>query len=265
VRASVNANNSGDENGGCCGLQPGGRLTATNSTLRDLVQSAYQRYGFDRREVEGGPPWIDTARFDVTAEAGTEHVIDPDGVPRRTWLMLQTLLADRFKLKLRVDKRPRPLYRLVAANVDGSLGSRLHRSDADCAAVVAMEIKGQRPEKPACSAASYPGRLVVTGLSMPTVARLLSDSVDRMVVDGTAWAGVFDLELEAVEIRPPGPFGPSFRPSDTKESIFQALPSQLGLKLESTRGTVDVLVVDHAELPAARQPRAGGARQETEP
>ena len=166
--------------------------------------------------------------------------------------MLQTLLADQFGLKLHVDPRPKPIYRLVPTSRDGQLGPRLSRSSADCAAVVAMEMRGQRPEKPTCSAASYPGRLVVTALAMPTVARLLSDSVDRPVVDGTGWTGVFDLELEAVEIRPPGPFGPSYRPSDTRESIFQALPAQLGLKLEPTRGTVDVLVIDHAELPAER-------------
>ena len=249
-RASVAPNRSGETNGGCCRLQPGGRLTATNATLRDLIQSAYQRYGFDRREIEGGPAWIDTERFDIEAEAGAEHAIDRDGVPRRTWLMLQTLLADRFKLELRTDKRPRPLYLLVPANRDGHLGPRLRRSDADCAAVVAMQIRGERPAKPSCSSASYPGRLVVTALSLPTVARLLSESVDRPVQDRTGLDGLFDLELEAVEIRPPGPFGPSFRPSDTKESIFQALPAQLGLKLEAAQGTVDVLVLEHVERPA---------------
>jgi uncharacterized protein (TIGR03435 family) len=250
--ASVTPNKSGETNGGCCGLQPGGRLTATNATLRDLIQSAYQRYGFDRREIEGGPAWIDSARFDLVAEAGAEHAIDPDGVPRPTWLMLQTLLADRFQLRMHVEKRPRALYVLALANRDGQLGPRLRRSDADCAAVVAMEIRGQRPEKPTCSAASYPGRLVVTALAMPTVAKLLAESVDRTVQDGTGLAGVFDLELEAVEIRPPGPFGPSFRPSDTKQSIFQALPAQLGLKLEAAQGTVEVLVIDRAELPSVR-------------
>jgi uncharacterized protein (TIGR03435 family) len=164
--------------------------------------------------------------------------------------MLQTLLADQFKLKLRVETRTRALYVLVLANPDGQLGPRLRRSDADCAAVMKMEINGERPAKPTCSAASYPGRLVVTALTLPSVATLLSGSVDRMIRDGTGLTGVFDLELEAVEIRPPGPFGPSFRPSDTKESIFQALPAQLGLRLEATQGTVDVLVIDHAELPS---------------
>ena len=68
----------------CRRLEPGGRLTATNATLRQLIQSAYQRYGFDRREIEGGPAWIDAERFDVVAEAAAEHAIEPDGVSRQT-------------------------------------------------------------------------------------------------------------------------------------------------------------------------------------
>jgi len=250
-RVVITPNASGEKMGGCCGLQPGGRLTATNATVRDLVQSAYQRYGFDRREIEGAPAWVDAKRFDVVAEAAEEHAVDPDGVPRKTWVMLQALLADRFKLKLRTEKRPRPVYVLALATPDGRLGPRLRRSDVDCAAVVAMEIRGQRPEKPSCSFAAYPGRLVATALSLPSIARFLSDSVDRPVRDGTGLAGVYDLELEAVEIRPPGPFGPSYRPSDTQESVFQALPAQAGLKLEAAQGTEDVLVIEHVEMPAA--------------
>jgi uncharacterized protein (TIGR03435 family) len=252
-RVVITPNESGEKMGGCCGLQPGGRLAATNATVRDLVQSAYQRYGFDRREVEGGPAWVGEKRFDLVAEAEAEHVIDPDGVPRKTWLMLQALLADRFKLKLHTEKRARPLYVLGLARPDHQPGPRLRRSDVDCAAVMAMEISGKRPEKPSCSVASYPGRLVATALSMPSIARFLSDSVDRPVHDGTGLAGVYDLELEAVEIRPPGPFGPSYRPSDTKESIFQALPAQAGLKLEAAQGTEDVLVIDHVEMPVLQK------------
>jgi uncharacterized protein (TIGR03435 family) len=132
--------------------------------------------------------------------------------------------------------------------------STARRSEIDYAAVTAMFIKGQRPEKPACSSASYPGRLVATALTLASVASILSGSVDRTVVDHTGLTGTFDLELEAVEIRPPGPFGPSFRPSDTKQSIFMALPQQLGLALEAMQGTVDVLVIDSAEQPTPSNP-----------
>jgi uncharacterized protein (TIGR03435 family) len=86
------------------------------------------------------------------------------------------------------------------------------------------------------------------------VASVLSESVDRPVVDHTGLEGTFDLELEAVEIQPPGPFGPSLRPSDTKQSIFMAMPEQLGLKLEAMQGTVDVLVLESAEPPPSSKP-----------
>jgi uncharacterized protein (TIGR03435 family) len=251
---SVTPNKSGDTRGGCCRLESGGRLTATNVTLRELIQSAYQRHAFDTREIEGGPPWIDAERFDVVAQAAGEHAIDADGLPRQTWLMLRTLLADRFKLRVRIDSRNRPIYALVMARSDRQLGPRLRKSETDCAAVTAMYIKGQRPEKPACASASYPGRFVATALTLPSVASLLSGSVDRAVTDRTGLTGTFDLELEAVEIRPPGPFGPSFRPSDTKQSIFDGLPQQLGLKLEAMQGTVDVLVIESAEQPTPSTP-----------
>src|SRR6185436_13351622 len=78
-RVSITSNKSGETRGGCCRLEPGGRLTATNATVRQLIQSAYQRHGFDRREIEGGPAWIDAERFDLVAEAAAEHAIDPDG------------------------------------------------------------------------------------------------------------------------------------------------------------------------------------------
>ena len=244
---SVTPSKSEDARGGCCRLEAGGGLAATNATLRQLNQSAYQRHAFDSREIEGGPSWIDSERFDLVARASAEHVIDPDGLPRQTWLMLRTLLADRFKLRMQVEGRARPVYALVKASGGGPLGPRLHKSEADCAAITAMYIKGQRPEKPACSSAAYPGRFVATALTLASDASLLSGRVDRALVDETGLTGTYDLELEAVEIRPPGPFGPSFRPSDTKESIFEAMPRQLGLKLEPREGTVDVLVIDGAE------------------
>ena len=61
--------------------------------------------------------------------------------------------------------------------------------------------------------------------------------------------GRFDIDLEAVEIRPPGPFGPSYRPSDTKQSIFSSLLEQLGLELKPDTGPVEVLIVEHVEKP----------------
>jgi uncharacterized protein (TIGR03435 family) len=90
---------------------------------------------------------------------------------------------------------------------------------------------------------------VVVALPMPAIASLLSQSVGRSVVDGTGLSGRFDLELEAVEIRPPGPFGPSYRPSDTKQSIFVSLPEQLGLELKPATAPVEILTVEQVQKP----------------
>lgn len=251
--ATVNASAEAANRGGVL-LQPGGRLAAKNVTLKRLIESAYQRHGFDRVIVQGGPDWIDSAGFDVTAEAGGEHALDPDGFPRRTWLMLRTLLADRFKLRARTETRELPIYALVTAQGAGEPGAGLRKSAADCAAVLAMWNKGEKPpvepgKGPPCSVGQDPGRLVVNALTMSQVASILSGIVGRTVIDRTGLDGNYEFELEAVEVRGKGPLGPHARPSDTTESIFTALPKHLGLRLESTTGPVEVLIVDRVEKP----------------
>lgn len=251
--ASVKPNKSGDATRGRVDLQPGGRFSTTNATLRQLIQSAYQRHAFDRREISGGPAWIDSDRFDIVAKAAGEHRLDADGFPRQTWLMLRALLMERFKLRVREESRELSIYALMMASSDGKTGPRLRRSDVDCALVMAMTIRGERPtiegKGPLCGFGPYPRRLVANAVSMTSFVGFLSTLVKRPVVDRTGLTGNFDVELEAVEIGPPGPLGPSARPSDTTQSIFAALPEQLGLKLESTRGPIEVLVIESAEQP----------------
>jgi uncharacterized protein (TIGR03435 family) len=200
---------------------------------------------------------MDSERFDVDAKAPEEHVLSRDGFPRQTWLMLRALLAERFNLGVRSEKREGPVYELVTANADGRLGPRLRRSDVDCGVVMMMSIRGERAMNPTCSFAPYPGRLVATAVTMPDLASVLSETVDRGVVDRTSLEGNFDLDVEGVEFRPKGPFGPSSRPSDTTESLFTTLPEQLGLKLEPRNGFREIIIVDHAEMPALE-----GASQE---
>ncbi len=247
--ASINVNTSGDSGGGCCRIQADGRVAARNATLRQLIQSAYQRHVFDERVISGAPSWADTARFDIAAKAREVPTFDADGSAPWLQSMLRSLLADRFRLKIRAEMVERPVYALVVAMSQNGLGPRLRRSDVDCGAVMAMMIRGEPPAKPTCATASYPGRLVAAALPMSAIATLLSNSVHQMVVDRTGLTGRYDAELEAVEIRPPGPFGPSYRPSDAKQSIFSALPEQLGLELKVATGPVEILHVEHAEEP----------------
>jgi uncharacterized protein (TIGR03435 family) len=222
--------------------EDGGYL-ATNVTLKRLIEDAYRRSGFDRRAVIGGPAWIASDRFEVVAQ-GRGLYPDADGFPRTSLRMLQELLQERFQIRVGVEEQSRPVYVLVLTTA--MPGPRLVPSALDCAAIVIAQAKGERGGK-MCGAAPYPGRLIAAGVTLADLAALIEPYVDRPVIDRTGIFGVFDLDLEGVEFQPRGPFGPSYRPSDTKQSVFDLIGPQLGLKLERTTGVTEVLKVESAE------------------
>jgi uncharacterized protein (TIGR03435 family) len=250
--ASIRRNTSGSTEGGAIRLQPKGGLHATNVTLVELIEFAYQRHVFDDREVIGGPAWMTSERFDLRASVSGEHAFDPDGVPRKTLALLKTLLAERFELKLHEEDRERPVYALTTTRKDGVLGPRVRKSDIDCGAV----MRGERPallpgQGPPCGFKTPPGRLFANTFTIPAIASLLSRHLDRPVIDRTGLSGRFDIELEAAEIKAapdykPGPsdFG---LPPPAGPTIFVALREQLGLQLEPVDASVAVIVIDHAE------------------
>jgi uncharacterized protein (TIGR03435 family) len=237
VSTSVRAGTSEGRRG--MNLQSG-RVTWTNVTLRDLIETAYQSTGFARVSVRGGPSWVDSLRFDVVGDAGGRALMDADGAPRPLFAMLRALLVKEFKLNAHIETEQVPAYALVMSRIDREKGPRLKTSPPDC---VGPMCGGLGP---------YPRRLVATAVTMAQFSRFLSGVVDRVVVDRTGLSGPFDVEVEAVEIRQPGPPGPSTRPSDTTQSIFDALPSQLGLRLEATQAPAGTIVIDSAEQPALR-------------
>jgi bla regulator protein BlaR1 len=247
--ATLTVSTSGEGTRGGVRIEAEGKFGARKATLRQLIDAAHWRHAFDKREITGGPEWIDSAYFDIAADAGHDHAFDADGFPRETVMMLRTLLAERFKLKVRTETQSRPAYTLTLAQADGALGPQLRKSDMDIVATMKKVIAGGSAGKP-LGVAAYPGRMVGNGVTMASFSTILSGTVGRPVIDRTGLAGVYDYEFEAVEIKPPGPFGPSYRPSETKESIFTMFPKQLGLKLEPMQGSVDVLVIEHAEMPA---------------
>ena len=118
--ASVKANTSGDSRGGGR-LLPGGRITFTNESLRSVTRDAYRQ-----NDVLGGPTWVDTDKWDIAATAPSGQAEPP------TQLMMQTLLAERFKLVVRLEQREQPVYALVLASSDRRLGPRIHTSVKDC-------------------------------------------------------------------------------------------------------------------------------------
>jgi uncharacterized protein (TIGR03435 family) len=257
--ASVKQNRSG-EGFIRVGMAPGGRFTATNVPLRQLIQLAYQIQLF---QIVGGPNWIASDRFDIVAKAAGDVPPPTPGVAGPMQLMMRTLMADRFKLTLHNEQREMPIYALVLAKADGKLGPQLKPSTTDCAALMgAAARRGGPPPPPSfnepmqCGMRVFPGALSAGGFPLSQLTQFLSSTVQRIVVDRTGLTGNFDLNMTWTPDQmpqgrgdpPPGaPPLPAIDPNGP--SIFTAVQEQLGLKLESTKAPVDVLVVDRAEHP----------------
>ncbi len=237
-------NRTGETARGCCVLRAG-EISGTGITLRQLVEAAYRRHALDRREVIGGPAWLDE-RYDFTAQVASGHVYDRSGFPAPTFAMLRAYVTTR--ITIRPERRDRPVYALTAVHAP-TLGPHLRRSDLDCAAQMRAFERRQPIDGPPCGASPYPGRLMARGVTTADLASLVATWVDRPVIDRTGLPGLFDVDVEGVEVKPAGPFGPSYRPSDGRTSIFTTIQSQLGLRLDRVTAPVEVLVIERAEKP----------------
>ena len=250
------------------GMRPNGRFSVSQISLAALITMAY---GIQRYQLVGGPDWITTDRFDVNAKG--EDGLSPmppltPGTANRMQLMLRSLLKDRFKLVVRHETREFALSHLVVARSDGRLGENLRPSTIDCAKLVAERTRAAgggpppafQPPKPGeipqCSAMSMPGRVAGAGVPLTMLVQMLTTQLNRPVVDRTGLKGNFDILLEYTPDRmptiapgatlPPG----MVLPSPDGPSLLTAIQEQLGLKIENTRGPVDVLVIDSVEPPA---------------
>jgi uncharacterized protein (TIGR03435 family) len=234
-----------------------GRVEIFNTTLKQLIGMAYSRFAFDTREIVGGPSWIDSERFDIGATMERPPQLDGFAMLGELSGMLRAVIEQRFGVKAHNEQREGEVYTLTYARSDRKTGARLRQVPDACTAAL-KELTGaapppQRSGPPPCSFGGPPGRLIGTGVTIVMVANVLSGHAGKTVVDRTGLAGSFDFELNfdpsSSAQAPPGePPGPQPR-DDSKPSIFTALQEQLGLKLEPTRGQVDILVIDSAERP----------------
>src|SRR5688572_5518001 len=159
--ASVRQNTSGDF-AGSFGYEPGGQLVVVNNPVRTLIRSAYSLQNY---QILGGPEWMNSDRYDVTARAAGNASED------QLRLMLRRLLGERFKLVARRERREVPVYALVMAKPDRSVGPDLRRAAVDCMAMAQPpQPQGNRP---ACGTRSMPGLIMGTGVSMTDLARNL--------------------------------------------------------------------------------------------
>lgn len=240
-------------------VEPGGRLVAPNSTLRELVRAAY---GIDDNRIIGGPEWMERERFAVEARAG-----DPAATGDRLQRMLVTLLGERFKLAARRETRELPVFALRLAREDGRPRSGLRPASAECATIAPPAgvppapppppptSSRPRPLVPAnaglrCPVHFFAGWIAGRAITMAQLAPRLVPFVNRPVVDRTGLAGEFDFELSFTPERPPMLNGAALPPTSDGASIFTALREQLGLALDAQRAPLEVLVIDGAERPS---------------
>ena len=214
-----------------------GTVVITNVPLLNVVVNAF---GVPAFRIVGEPAWISRERFDISARIPDAHV-DGQVLP-----MLQALLAQRFNLEAHRETREQPVYEVVVARADGRLGPRLTHSDSDCATVNAPPAVPPSLDSPCAGffgVGPGGGRIVSKGRPLARVISALSMAVSRAVVDRTGLQGPFDVDLQwGADIGTAAPLG------DTP-SIFTALQEQLGLRLEPSRGPVDVLVIDSVDRP----------------
>jgi uncharacterized protein (TIGR03435 family) len=234
--ASIKRNTSGTDNT-ARNTGAGGRLVFENFTVRELIMAAYDVFSF---QVLGGPNWTMRDRFDVQAAAATAA---PMPELNR---MLRALLAERFALRVRVEQRDLPRFTLTRARRDGRVGPGLKASAVDCG----PSGRGRRtPDTPpgpivGCSAWISPASIAFQGQSMSALTDVLGRLLERPVIDQTGLTGGYDFELK---------FAPEARQRPAVDSragsVFAALQEQLGLKLESGRGEVDVIMIESVEPP----------------
>ena len=214
-------------------IEPSGRLDATGITLKRLMMTAYNVQDF---RIVGGPDWMVSRRWDVQAKP--DRVVSPDQIRP----MLRALLENRFQLRAHSEKRQLPVYEL---SVDRK-GPKVQRvKDSETKTDVRVGA----------------GLIQLTKATAATFASQLSYALGRPVIDKTRLSGEFDFALEWTP--EPGedggpttaglPPGASDQPASSPDgpSIFTAIPEQLGLRLKSGRGPVEVIVIDDVRLPTA--------------
>ena len=206
------------------GSQPGGRYVLANGPTRILINVAYPT----AEEIIDAPDWVTFENYDVTA------VAPPNATSGDLAAMMQSMLAQRFRLQAHMERRERPVYALTLARQDGKLGPNLR----------ATTCTDGEAGKPPCDARFGRGSIIAGGFSMEWLAINLRAGAGRVVVDRTGLTGDYDFTLNYA-FGPPSPENAS----DGKPSLFAAIQEQLGLKLEPAQAAVPVVIVERIERP----------------
>jgi uncharacterized protein (TIGR03435 family) len=207
----------------------GAGFVAKEQNLLSLIEWAYD-LPIGAHRVVGGPNWMSSqeSRFEIHGKAGRKVSLE------ECRLMVQSLLADRFQLTLHRETRDLPVYFLTA----GKKGPKLHRADEDPSVLSSITLNGSPVQIGDGFRTTATGR----GMSMGEFARFLTlmPAIGRTVIDKTGLEGFYGFSLD---------YSPTFG-DDSRPDIFGALQEQLGLRLESTKGPVEIFVIDHAAKPS---------------
>lgn len=231
-----------------------GRLRAPFSTVRELVQAAY---GVEPNQVIGGPDWVDADHFDVNATL-------PQGTtPADAQMMLRRLLADRFGLVTRREKRDLPVHFLDRGE---KLGPTISAAGAECKPLKApagIPAPPPPPPPPAgagpmsalnlppgskCGNVMFSGFFSMRAVPMISFVTHLSRQIKRPIIDRTRLGGIYDIDLSFLPDTGPMMFNGNAINADAP-SLQTAVREQLGMRLESGRAPVDVVVIDRVSQP----------------
>jgi uncharacterized protein (TIGR03435 family) len=236
----------------------GGLFSVGNMPLTTCIAFAYKLTPYQLQVLRAKlPGWAASGRYDIEARAA-----QPNPTKDQMRLMLQSLLADRFKVQVHMETRQIPVFVMTLAKV-GKLGPQLvpHTDNPPCAAPgpsgqddwpmpVCGALLTGRPTEGRWRIAYRDASMHVIADALPAISM---QALDRPVLDQTGLSGTFDLRIEFAPQRVPllngAPF-PNFTPNEEGPTFLEALQEQLGLKLESQTGPVDVLVIDHIEQPS---------------
>ncbi len=221
--ASIKPFERGDQPGHGMTSVSGPNVTMTGYTLRGLILYAYDMRGY---QISGGPSWMNSDEFKILAK------VEGDAKPETAEVrkMVQSLLAERFGVKLRRESKEARVYLLMPAKT----GTKLTASNA------------QRPNM-----GMSVGHLMMTKATLTQMAALLSSVLSRPVLDRTGIAGEYDFTLDSSDISMGRTIQEAPQEAPSGPSIFTAIQEQLGLKLEASKGEIETLVIEQATKPVA--------------
>jgi len=252
--------------GGCQILLDGGdpgRYTTKNITAKWLIELAY---GIKDFQLSGGPSWVNSQGFDIDAkidDATADQIrhLSPDQQEARKALMLQSLLADRFNLKITRGTKDVPGYAIVVAK-GGPKITPVPPPPAPGASPTPASPRARGsdglfpllPGERDISSSRDRASTIIRGNAEPLLqlASMLSDVLGEPVLDQTGMKGTYDFKLQFAResgIVPPPPAAPG-TDADIAPSLFSAIQEQLGLRLESTKAPVETIVIDHIDEPS---------------